>query len=368
MCINFAKPCKISEKKKNGRISILVHPPVPSRSTGSFVEDLSMEKTVNVQFGTRDRHSQQATFRYVDEHDRPQYAGTSSRDLSKHLPVQHVPHGDRARVVVPTGFHPLVVDGENDDDDSSKADEVLILDTIVQHVSEDEKSTSSEEVVFEEWSEAFRCRRTDEYDQRTNQLVRTTIDETSDRVKSDVIKEEYKEKNERIKGHKSYDIVKEVYRRVPAKSVDPTKTTVIPIDRSKSHLYEEIPQPPPPASSSSSSYNNRLSVGKYPCLSVRCVQCHGFFTLIQITRLALAIGHRKISTRPKSSTMRNSLETLNQWSTRHASKPDETRPHRRRSLETTIAFVQVNTRRCHRPVRRPYRTLHRPTTIAYRAS
>ena len=222
-----------------------------------------MEKTVNVQFGTRDRHSQQATFRYVDEHDRPQYAGASSRDLSdrlpaKHLPVQHVPHADRAHAV-PTGFHPLVVDGEDDDD--SKASEVLILDTIVQHVSEDEKSTSSEEVVFEEWSEAFRCRRTDEYDERTNQLVRTTIDETSDRVKSDVIKEEYREKNERIKGHKSYDIVKEVYRRVPAKSVDPTKTTVIPIDRSKSHLYEEIPQPPPPTTSSSS-YNNRLSVGK----------------------------------------------------------------------------------------------------------
>jgi hypothetical protein len=169
------------------------------------------------------------------------YASSVSRDQAEHLPpkrlpVEYTPEPERAHIV-PTS--PISLSGLN------KNDEVLIRDTIVQHVSEDEKSTSSEEVIFEEWSERFPCRRTDEYDRRTNQLIRTTIDETGERVKSDVIKEEYKEKNERIKGHKSYDIVKEVYRRVPAYTVDPTKTTIISIEPSQSHLYEEIPQPPP---------------------------------------------------------------------------------------------------------------------------
>ena len=50
-----------------------------------------------------------------------------------------------------------------------------------------------------------------------------------------LIKEEYKEKNVRIKGHKSYDVVKEVYRRVPNKTIV------------KKNIYEEIPQPPLPS-------------------------------------------------------------------------------------------------------------------------
>jgi hypothetical protein len=78
---------------------------------------------------------------------------------------------------------------------------VLVPETVVEHVSEDEKSTSSEEVVFEEWSERFKCRRTDEFDPKTKELIRSTIDETGDRIKGDVIKEEYKGKNVRIKGH-----------------------------------------------------------------------------------------------------------------------------------------------------------------------
>jgi hypothetical protein len=110
-------------------------------------------------------------------------------------------------------------------------DDIFVPEKIIEHISEDEKSTSSEEVMFEEWTEEFNCRRTDEYDGKTNKLIRTTIDETSDRIKSDVLKEEYKEKNTRIKGHKSYDIVKEVYRRAPT------------------HIYEEIPKPPPPPTS-----------------------------------------------------------------------------------------------------------------------
>lgn len=168
------------------------------------------------------------------------YASTNSREQTEHLPPQHLPvdyihDRERARIVPDTNVSSIEL---------NKNDEVLIRDTIVQHISEDEKSTSSEEVIFEEWSEEFRCRRTDEYDKKTNQLIRTTIDETSERVKSDVIKEEYKEKNERIKGHKSYDVVKEVYRRVPAHSIDPKTTTIVAIEPSSGHLYEEIPQVP----------------------------------------------------------------------------------------------------------------------------
>jgi hypothetical protein len=213
-----------------------------------------MENTIDTKV------EEHAIYRPTSTTDELHYATTTSREQSdhlppKHLPVDYTPDLERARLV-PTSTVPL--------SDLSKTDEVLIRDTIVQHISEDEKSTSSEEVVFEEWSEEFRCRRTDEYDQRTNKLVRTTIDETSERVKSDVIKEEYKEKNERIKGHKSYDIVKEVYRRVPAHTVDPTKTTIVPIDHPQTHLYEEIPQPPPSTiSTTPSSFDRQLPTGKH---------------------------------------------------------------------------------------------------------
>jgi hypothetical protein len=224
----------------------------PSRP-GTYTEDIFMEKTV-------DARTEQATrSRQDDLH----YASTISRDQSEHLPpkrlpVEYTPELERAHIV-PTS--PISLS------DLNKNDEVLIRDTIVQHISEDEKSTSSEEVVFEEWSEEFRCRRTDEFDKRTNKLLRTTIDETSERVKSDVIKEEYKEKNERIKGHKSYDIVKEVYRRVPAHTVDPTKSTIVSIEPSQSHLYEEIPQPPPSSitirTTTPSSFDRQLPPTEY---------------------------------------------------------------------------------------------------------
>ncbi|CAF5169424.1 unnamed protein product, partial [Rotaria magnacalcarata] len=52
-----------------------------------------------------------------------------------------------------------------------------------------------------------------------------------------------KEKNERIKGHKSYDIVKEVFRRVSAHTVDPNQTPITSIERPESPVYEEISQP-----------------------------------------------------------------------------------------------------------------------------
>lgn len=218
----------------------------PSRP-GTYTEDIIMENTVDA----RTEHA-----RISEQDEDLNYASTISRDQSehlppRHLPVEYTPERERAHIM-PTS--PVSLSGLN------KNDEVLIRDTIVQHISEDEKSTSSEEVVFEEWSEEFRCRRTDEFDKRTNQLVRTTIDETSARVKSDVIKEEYREKNERIKGHKSYDVVKEVYRRVPAHTVDPTKSTIISVEPQSSHLYEEIPQPPP--SITSSSFNRQLPIGR----------------------------------------------------------------------------------------------------------
>ncbi len=230
----------------------------PSQS-GTFTEDLSMENTVDARTEQHDR------YRYTDPRDDFHFATTTTTTPReqldylppKHLPVDHVPDLERARVIsssiVPSS-------------DLDKTNEILIRDTIVQHISEDEKSTSSEEVIFEEWSEEFRCRRTDEFDKNTNRLLRTTIDETSQRVKSDVIKEEYKEKNERIKGHKSYDVVKEVYRRVPAHTVDPTKTSIVSsIDRPQTYVYEEITQPPPSTIPSPS--DRQTSIGNYtPCI------------------------------------------------------------------------------------------------------
>ncbi|CAF0807335.1 unnamed protein product [Rotaria sp. Silwood1] len=204
---------------------------IPSRP-GPFIEQPIMTETIDF------KTDQPTRIPYTSETDKLHYAATTLRDQSdhlppKHLPVEHVPDFERARLV-PSSTVPL--------HDLNKT-EVLIRDTIVQHVSEDEKSTSSEEVVFEEWSEEFRCRRIDEYDKNTNQLLRSTIDQTGERIKSDVIKEEYKEKNERIKGHKSYDVIKEVYRRVPAHTIDPTKTTIVSMERPQSPVYEEIPPP-----------------------------------------------------------------------------------------------------------------------------
>jgi hypothetical protein len=165
-----------------------------------------MQQLVDVNIGTDGQYKQQANYTYGSEKDINQRQSSleRSRDTTQ------------ARLV------PI---------ESNQPDDIFVPETIIEHISEDEKSTSSEEVIFEEWTEEFRCRRTDEYDPNTNRLIRSIIDETSDRVKGDVMKEEYKEKNTRIKGHKSYDVVKEVYRRVPT------------------HIYEEIPQPPPPPSS-----------------------------------------------------------------------------------------------------------------------
>lgn len=213
-----------------------------------------MENTIDT------RTEEHARYRRTSDKDNLHYASAVSREQSehlppKHLPVEYTPETERAHIVP---ISPVSIS------DINKNDEVLIRDTVVQHVSEDEKSTSSEEVVFEEWSEEFKCRRIDEYDKSTNRLLRTTIDETSARVKSDVIKEEYKEKNERIKGHKSYDIIKEVYRRVPAHTIDPTRSTIISVEPSQSHLYEEISQPPPSIISTTiSSFDRQLPIGKY---------------------------------------------------------------------------------------------------------
>jgi hypothetical protein len=176
-------------------------------------EDLSIEKNVDVNMGTNGQYKQQATFQYGNETDSSiNYSTTERREaVQTHLISSHYDKQD---------------------------DSILVPETIIEHISEDEKSTSSEEVIFEEWSEEFRCRRTDEYDSNTNKLLRSRIDETSERIKGDVIKEEYKEKNVRLKGHKSYNVIKQVQRRVPA-------STLVSIDQVQTHSHEEIRQPPP---------------------------------------------------------------------------------------------------------------------------
>ncbi|CAF2588610.1 unnamed protein product [Rotaria sp. Silwood2] len=192
-----------------------IRPPAPTES-GLIYEDVSMKKTVDVDMGTSGQYKQQATYNYGSEKD----------ITTKYAPIERTP-GVIQGPLVPTPI-------------DRKDDNILVPERVIEHISEDEKSTSSEEAFFEEWSEEFRCRRTDEYDQNTNRLIRSVIDETSDRIKSDVVKEEYKEKNVRIKRHKSYDIIREVNRCVPS-------NTIIPINQVQTNLYEEITQPPPPS-------------------------------------------------------------------------------------------------------------------------
>ena len=177
-------------------LSHLVRPPV-SPESGPIYEGVKIHQHVDADLGAKGRYEQRANYTYENEDDR-------SPKQSKYTPFER----------------PI----------SPQQPDLSMTEKIIEHVSEDEKSTSSEEVVFEEWTEEFSCRRTDEIDRRTNQILRTTIDETSDRVKGDVIKEHYKEKNTRIKGRKSYDVIKEIPRRTPQR------------------IYEELP---PPRSSSS---------------------------------------------------------------------------------------------------------------------
>ncbi len=176
--------------------------PAVSPESGPIYEGVKIHQHVDA-VSPNGHYKQQANFTYENEHDR-------ADKQSKYSPIERTIDSQQAHIV--------------------QQDEVYGPEKIIEHISEDEKSTSSEEVVFEEWTEEFNCRRTDEYDRKTNQLLRTTIDETSDRIKGDVIKEQYKGKTTRIKGHKSYDVVKEVYRRPP------------------NRVYEEIPKPPPPSS------------------------------------------------------------------------------------------------------------------------
>ena len=168
-----------------------------STERDSTCEDISMEKTVDVDMGKDNQYKQQATYKYGSERD------TST----KYSTIEST-----SDVVVPT-----YVDQPE---------------TVIEHISEDEKSTSSEEAFFEEWSEEFRCRRTDEYDRGTNQLIRTTFDETSERIRSDVVKEEYKGKSTRVKRRKSYDIVRVADQTVPTSTRESA-------DQIRARLYEE---------------------------------------------------------------------------------------------------------------------------------
>ncbi|CAF1395956.1 unnamed protein product [Rotaria sp. Silwood1] len=194
-----------------------IRPPA-STETGPIYEDVSMKKTVDVNMGTNGQYKQQATYNYGSEKDL-----RTKQSIIERTPIV---------IQAPVISNPI----------DRKDDNIIVPETIVEHISEDEKSTSSEEAFFEEWSEEFRCRRTDEYDQNTNKLLRSIIDETSERIKSDVIKEEYKEKNVRIKRHRSYDVIREVNRIVPS-------PTIIPINQIQTRRYEEIRQPPPISSS-----------------------------------------------------------------------------------------------------------------------
>ncbi|CAF1617278.1 unnamed protein product [Rotaria magnacalcarata] len=190
--------------------------PPASTKSGPTYEDVSMRKTVDVNMGTEGQYKQEATYQYGNE-----------TDLSIRKPyIEPTTVIVRPPVISSPPKPPVLNDDSN------------LSETVTEHISEDEKSTSSEEAFFEEWSEEFRCRRRDEYDENTQRIIRTDIIETGDRVRSDVVKEEYKGKNVRIKGHKSYDIVKKITRT-------PSTNKIVPINQVQTHIHEEITQPPP---------------------------------------------------------------------------------------------------------------------------
>lgn len=143
---------------------------------------MKIHQHVDADMGSRGRYEQRANYIYENEADR-----SPQQQQPKYIPF------DRSI--------------------SPQQPDLNMTDRIVEHVSEDEKSTSSEEVIFEEWTEEVPCVRTDEIDRRTNEILRSTINPIGERIKGDVIKEHYKEKNTRIKGRKSYDVIREIPRR-----------------------------------------------------------------------------------------------------------------------------------------------------------
>lgn len=193
----------IENRRRTGDYAFhLVRPPT-SPTSGPIYEGVKIHQHVDADLGAKGRYEQRANYTYENEDDRS----------PKYTPFERPISPEQA--------------------------DLSMTEKIIEHVSEDEKSTSSEEVIFEEWTEEFSCRRTDEIDRRTNQILRTTIDETSDRIKGDVIKEHYKEKNTRIKGRKSYDVVREIPRRTPQR------------------IYEELPPPSTSSIIPRSSSSNR---------------------------------------------------------------------------------------------------------------
>ncbi|CAF1333039.1 unnamed protein product, partial [Didymodactylos carnosus] len=185
-------------------------------------------------------HLQQATFKYGDM--QTTNGRSELRREQEHMPPErlHTESIDRERAQVK-----MVGEMDTSDDGqktlTTQNGEILVRDMVIQHISEDEKSITSEEVLFEEWSEEYKIRRTDEFDGQTNRLISSKV-ETTDRKKGDVVKEEYREKNERIKGHKSYDVLREIYRRVPATTYDTQQKRTIMITSDDGDRYEEQQQ------------------------------------------------------------------------------------------------------------------------------
>ncbi|CAF5095839.1 unnamed protein product, partial [Rotaria magnacalcarata] len=119
--------------------------PPASTKSGPTYEDVSMRKTVDVNMGTEGQYKQEATYQYGNE-----------TDLSIRKPyIEPTTVIVRPPVISSPPKPPVLNDDSN------------LSETVTEHISEDEKSTSSEEAFFEEWSEEFRCRRRDEYDENT---------------------------------------------------------------------------------------------------------------------------------------------------------------------------------------------------------
>lgn len=147
--------------------------------------------------------------RQIDQHEQPE-----PQSLQSHV----VPRTRSSTTQIVEGASLLrAVDTELKEFDGS----VEIIDSVmVDHVSEDDKSTSSEEVTYERWTEETRLKRTRVFDEHGR-----IIDEYVQQVRpaelvGDIVRERLIERHEHVKR-----VSKNVLRRVKVKSLSSLEST-----------------------------------------------------------------------------------------------------------------------------------------------
>lgn len=136
---------------------------------------------------------------------------------------------------------------------------VEIVDSVViDHVSEDDKSTSSEEVTYERWTEETKLYKTKVF--KDGQLVDEIIEQTAPELVGNILREKLIERHEHIK-HISQDVLKRVKVKSPGQSrrqsIDINE--ILNKDVEGSSIY--IVEPTLPSSSTGASSRRRNSLG-----------------------------------------------------------------------------------------------------------